>query len=646
MNGQIKITLRSDLCAASGDGFSLAIDTDVCTDRFGLPYIPSRRLKGVMREAANYISCENITGIFGESGNDTSGSLAISNAVLEQNDSLITELIANPVLPEKVTSLFTSVKASTAIENDTAKEESLRFMRVVNKYSPLNDKSELVFIADIECEEKFEEDLNRICKAVRNIGFKRSRGFGAIKCEFSKTDKTGFNPEPFIFSDDDNYRINYTIKLDSPLMMTGTSGSETSDFINGSAVLGAFAGKYLKKHNPDAQFEELLLKGNVLFSNLYISANGVVGAPAPAVLGKAKGRSEIEFVEQKKDAPMIKSFKKGYIAAGKELKISTETIYHNGGFIDKDKKDKTLYMQTVLSEGQLFSGYIEGSGNYIKELYPLFSGCFRFGKSRTAQYAQCSVVSCKVEKPENKTIRSSEKMFAVFVSDVLLSDEQTAGYTTDFSKLKEVIEKISENIKVEENKTSLKYRTINGYVSVGRYKKTHIRAFAAGSTVCLDVKACEDLPQDLYIGEKQQEGFGHIVFCTKEGLFELGRQFEPISIDIKRSEDLTSLLSRNDDIEEMRMSAINFAEHNKSELTSLNPAFIGRVTLMINQAKDFSDLIARIESIKNDSKRSGTQRLIENARNIYEKFDEYWREYLKTVFTLAKYYIKETEGAE
>lgn len=80
MNCELRITLKSDMCSASGDGFSLSIDTDVSYDSHGLPVIPSRRIKGCMLESAKYIGAQNIGGIFGVSGTSR-GSLRIGNAV-------------------------------------------------------------------------------------------------------------------------------------------------------------------------------------------------------------------------------------------------------------------------------------------------------------------------------------------------------------------------------------------------------------------------------------------------------------------------------------------------------------------------------------------------------------------------------------
>ena len=45
----IRITLKSDLCAGSGEATGVAVDKDLCISQAGLPYIPARRLKSSER---------------------------------------------------------------------------------------------------------------------------------------------------------------------------------------------------------------------------------------------------------------------------------------------------------------------------------------------------------------------------------------------------------------------------------------------------------------------------------------------------------------------------------------------------------------------------------------------------------------------
>ena len=87
---RIKLELISDLCTSSGDTVSGIIDTEICYDENGIPYIPAKRVKGCLKEAAlelkdalgNEFDEETFTKLFGKSGDDRSASLVISNGYI------------------------------------------------------------------------------------------------------------------------------------------------------------------------------------------------------------------------------------------------------------------------------------------------------------------------------------------------------------------------------------------------------------------------------------------------------------------------------------------------------------------------------------------------------------------------------------
>ena len=56
LNYQIKIILKSDTLIGSGEGFGSIIDTDVVFDDLGIPYIPAKRVKGIMLESAEELN--------------------------------------------------------------------------------------------------------------------------------------------------------------------------------------------------------------------------------------------------------------------------------------------------------------------------------------------------------------------------------------------------------------------------------------------------------------------------------------------------------------------------------------------------------------------------------------------------------------
>ena len=60
LNRTLHIELLSDLCSASGDGFAGVVDTDICYEDNGRPYIPGKRIKGCLRECGlDILSVDN-----------------------------------------------------------------------------------------------------------------------------------------------------------------------------------------------------------------------------------------------------------------------------------------------------------------------------------------------------------------------------------------------------------------------------------------------------------------------------------------------------------------------------------------------------------------------------------------------------------
>lgn len=634
MNYELKITLKSDLCPASGDGFSLTIDTDVCYDRYGLPTIPSRRLKGCMLEAAMYIGAENIDEIFGVAGDESGGSLRIGNAVLENYGSLRKQAKCSGRNAQQILSLFTAVRASTAIENDTAKKESLRFMRVVNHYSPLDGK-ETTFVAHIEVDEKYYSQLERICRATRNIGYKRSRGFGAVSCRLTNADTVHkLTVDGNIADDEKNYEIQYLIRTSYPVMLSGTKSNETDGYIGGTSIMGFFAAQYLKAYSADDKFEEIFLKDNVIFSNLYIiSPNGTVSVPASSAIAKDKTADKQFYVNslvsEKNGDRILKPLKGGYFVDGSEVKVKTETIYHHS-----KKDDGALYTQTCISDGQYFGGSIYGKGKYLREISEILDrGIITVGRSKTAQYSECEVVFANIKELSDDYLEhnAGDKIAAVFCSDALFTDESGVCCTSFNYVCKQL------GISAPDEKLSfMKYKTITGYMSAGRYKKPHLSAIKAGSTICFTADNTP-IPKTSFFGEKNGEGFGMVRFIKAENIMELsGIRFLIPEDEFSSDGLLSELLDKNTEREKIRTEAINYAKKNKKALCGLTSSFVGRVLLMIRQAESYEDLLNRIESVKDSNKKNESKKIAKTAEQYGGT--KAWREYLETIFLLAKYF--------
>ena len=286
---RLKITLKSNLCAGSGFAYSGIIDSDCLYDKYGIPFISARRIRGCLKDSAKYLGIDKkiIDIIFGRSGNNTNESLVIENARLDYYDELIKDIencnnkYKEYASKENIISLYTTVKASTELDDfGVAKNESLRFERDVNQYDPIT-KEEMVFYAEIDFSyiEKLLSSTNssvdintiidyvdKLANATRHIGLKRNRGLGSVIIKLEHKQCSTEESSSLSF-DDDAIGFEYTIKNLSPLMLSDKNDSISANFIKGSNVLGALANYYLSIGNDagNEEFRKLFLSDVVLF---------------------------------------------------------------------------------------------------------------------------------------------------------------------------------------------------------------------------------------------------------------------------------------------------------------------------------------------------------------------------------------------
>lgn len=190
---KIKIELLSDLCTTSGETYNSLVDTDITYDEYGIPYIPAKRMKGCIREAAlelvefGIIDKSMLHKVFGGGESDKS-SFWLSNARVADYDMYVNDINnfghEEITRPQNVIKRFTYMRTQTSVDKDTgvAKENSLRTIRVAKKG--------LVFEAD--CGELSGEfDINVFKEAVslvKHMGMSRTRGLGLVNMSLQDTD--------------------------------------------------------------------------------------------------------------------------------------------------------------------------------------------------------------------------------------------------------------------------------------------------------------------------------------------------------------------------------------------------------------------------------------------------------------------------
>ncbi len=190
---KLKIQLLSDMNIATGEGRAGNIDSDVYFDQYGLPFIPAKRIKGILRDTAIFVNNLlnklnknklNINYLFGESGKKPSN-LIISNAMIENYEENVEYLkyILNKkssdnerlISIENIIDYFTIIRINTAInEKGSAKDRSLRTIRVLRK--------DIVFESEIYIPENTIDLFAIVVETVEYMGSNKTNGLGRVKC--------------------------------------------------------------------------------------------------------------------------------------------------------------------------------------------------------------------------------------------------------------------------------------------------------------------------------------------------------------------------------------------------------------------------------------------------------------------------------
>lgn len=683
------IKLKSDLCASVGKHYAAMIDLDTALDEYGVPFIPARRIKGCLREIADLCSSEEeIKRIFGMSGGSYPGSLHLGDAHIENYSEVIDEIKSKNFPAEMVTELFCSVRGETAIENDTAKENSLRYIRVVNKTAPGSDR-ELEFYADIEFEKTDKALIEKYVGALRNIGYHRNRGLGAVECRLEST-VADPRTETLKMKDFQNCEaIRITLRLDGDLMLPDTDANHSTDYISGAMLLGALAAKYTAKHNSDENFNDIFFS-DVRFGNLYpavVSYDEKAAVyhytvPAPRYFAKIKAAKGEDLgihniIGKDKSEKQYKPLKRGYICQKYGLVTPEKKIvYHNA---NTNTDEQGLYMQYCLASGQYFSGVISGPEDKIQKIAELFfdkegnfDGKLRFGRSKTAQYSSCTVCEFKREEIENSRLSGNADCIAAYrlESDVCLSENGIP--TTDIKALCLALQVDYKNLLPE---TSIASKTVSGYNAKWNMKKPQLTVISSGSTIVFKLpegivcKNRERLARIVYIGDRLNEGYGRVrlVLHAQNDTVSNNEPTAKTADDMHTS--FSNLIEQKDRLDKISARGIDNAHTVK-----LNPSQIGRVILMAKDADKaaqdkFIDFEKRIYSIKSDStaqnarKSFGVQALEKQLVDYAVKFsdchvvcgkdntetitrtvsDEDWKyvyEYILTALIVRKYQLR------
>ena len=581
---KIRIELQSDTCFASGELYNSSIDTDICYDEYGLPFIPAKRIKGCLRESAlELMDFElpdfqdlqvGVEDIFGKAGKQEAV-FSLQNARLDRYAEYMEELTActrkEYKTQQAVLNNFTYIRQQTSIDETTgtAEETTLRSIRVMNKG--------LVFEALIEIPDKYDELFAKICKNVKFMGLNRTRGMGEVRISYIREQQESaylHNKRENVLWDDkkDYYKLGYTIRLQSPMIIKSVAGgqSKTIPYIEGSKILGMIA----QSMKGELDFLEWMQQAELICSNAYISDEITRYVPVSASVYHLKNQKNALRDKTYKNAVQkgnqeglqLCQLKDYYVSSDIETEISklsvkTELHYHHTRPQDKSKghvigeanseeNGKLFYMESI-AQGQMFAGYILGSKEQLRYIYDFLKKkpFQRIGFSKNVEYGQVFVsISALEEKAHKDNMELSE--FIVKLNAPTIVYNANGMYSTDEKVLLTYIEEKLGQKSLEIVNRFLVYDTVGGYQTTWEAHKPIIAVFDKGTTLVLKTKDGNKVDvsklQETHLGERLQEGYGELSVYALPDVYE--RKFiesQKISVNVKQKSVSEAVLIPN-----------------------------------------------------------------------------------------------------
>lgn len=561
---RLEIVLKSDLCTSSGENYNALIDTDIVYEEHGLPLIPAKRLKGVIREAAlelvefGLFKEEIYHELFGMEGIQNSAFI-LDNAYLENYEKYVKDLehCNDQMLkhPQRVLKLYTYTRTQTALdENGTAKKNCLRTFRVVN--------SGLKFMAQLTVTEnltkKQVELLKNAVSMVKHIGMNRTRGMGAVEMSLLPDyEKTEENSGKRSFKTYKKNEISYKIRLNAAVLCKTSDDSQekTEEYIPGDKILGILAGLMGKEEFRDLMGYEKETPKELIVSNAYFLKDRERCLPIPASYHKRKDqkfeKKKSDFAKSeemtikdmlfaKTDGIRRSSIGNGFITEDGVLgEVETQISYHHKRPEDKavghanGKEESSFYQLRSLCKDQEFSGYLLADKEQAEKILNVIGEerKIRIGNGKHTEYGNAAIQILGVKNAEEQENRkptkfgkkkTTSKQFVLKLNAaVILYNEYgmpSADTETLLTYLAEKLKVEKDTLKIE--KKFVNYEDIGGFQVTWHRRKQKFTALGKGSVFLITCKtnAAISATKRLFLGERVSEGYGEaqIHFGHKE----------------------------------------------------------------------------------------------------------------------------------
>lgn len=565
---ELKIQLKSGLAAGSGVGSPGDVDRDIVHDEYGLPYLPGKRIKGLLRDAYRdvadtgiYTNSPAVDDLFGKTGSASSGPIDFGDAHVEHYETIHSWLATKPpqIHSRDVVSAYSHRVRQTAMDptRGAPLENTLRATRLLNAGLTLTS---YLTVDREECKNWFEH-LERAAKALQSAGIARSRGWGELECTLINvtTRDAGKGTAPGATTDNENkkyhgdddprgvlrYRLETKRAVMAPSRTSDPNTVRSEDYLPGSLLVGLCA----QRLNGDtAAIRDLLLGGDVRFLPAYpVNAEGGATEPPPHSIRAFKSEENqfLDLAEEDTDQPLrrlrgwtpVDGVGDGAIVLHE---VSRVLHYHHsrakdrriGRAVGEDAPEYQLnrsdagelFVYEAMSAGQTFEGEIRGPAEKLAEIRGLLDKQrtgITLGRSRNAQYGgEATLTWCKpsdVNASDHGKSGSGNKIVVTLLSDLVSVNED--GHPVAVFPQADLARALgASGLTLERSFTRSAWGA--GYLSHQRLPRQQTPCLRAGSVFVYTAKsavagtALQEAEKQSY-GLRTHEGFGRIrlAFC-------------------------------------------------------------------------------------------------------------------------------------
>jgi CRISPR-associated protein Csx10 len=570
---KLTITTQSYLLAGSGEGAAL-IDSDAVFHRSGFPYLPSRRIKGLLRNSAietlelisgkenqyNYLIDE----LFGKVGEETNNTgLKIPNLYLDGWEALLENYASlrneykHALSPTNIQHYFTEEIAQTAIQEDIAKKGSLRRYRVVKENNSFS-----CTVNSIDISKAAKALLYLAVANLQYMGSRRNRGFGKIQCMIEIPEMTvdtaigviSESVSPHLQEIPNNNALNeatdpiveqdicslkqlvLSYKLTSPIMVTRQGSDQntvnTDNYISGSRIRGLIASKLIqnkklgKYAHLDNQFYNTILSEKVQFHHAWLMNDQNPVCVIPKNIQKEKGKDKLSLAFDVFRNSVTNGRSAGYLGFkdGANRYLTTEalksTMFHHqrSNRVAGKSEDGNIFYYESLDAGQKFQSIISGPQDILEELKDVLSEEFTgtIGRSRSVQYSDVKIHISELQDIPNEDIEDNTDYLMICQTPLIVLNEFGMAEPTVSVLLSNLKKQIGIDAKVINAASA--YDHHEHYVGVWKGKTPKISAFKEGTVFWLRFEKNNELVGKLRqleqtgLGEMKGQGYGKVSF--------------------------------------------------------------------------------------------------------------------------------------